>query len=196
MRKVLVASVAGLLAFYSSAAMASTVVVDGAGQAIGVDGVDVAGVSFDFRFATGSFQDNFSGGLDPVLAGSQANATAIAQSITAAFDGTVYGADTDRIFGCENASQLNTSCQITIPFLDEATRALAVNLVEFSTPFNDFVQGVVSLGLGGEINTNGNAVWAVASRASDSSVIPLPAALPLFLVGLGGVVGVSRRRRG
>ncbi|MEM6668983.1 MAG: PEP-CTERM sorting domain-containing protein [Pseudomonadota bacterium] len=188
-------------------AQALSLNVDGGGILLGASGVDVNGVLYDVSFVDGNCIDLFDGcdEASDFDFSTEAAAEAAAQALLdqVFVDGPLgdFDSDPSLTFGCSD----NSLCYATIPYalqqdiffpfeLGFAAELAGNEDVAF---IFEGVQG--SFGLATDdfdnVSSQNFARFTLTSN-DDTTVIPIPATLPLMLLGLGALGFASRLKRG
>ncbi len=176
------------------ASHAATLQIDGAGQLLGAEGVDVGGVLYDVDFVDGTCAALFDGcdGAEDFTFTTEVAALAAASALqTQVFvdgpDGN-FGSIPSLTNGCEDV----VTCGVYTPFAPseivvQADVAIFLNLVGPGgfTFANDFL-------ITADTTLSPSVVFA-AWDISQATVVPLPATGWLFLSGLIGLFFVKRR---
>ncbi len=189
--RALFAIMAGL--FAAGNAAAAVLVVDGSGNLLGADDVDVNGTLYDVRFEDSSCALLFSGcdnALDFTFT-TEMEATAASQALIdqVFLDSSLGNFDSDATLtvGCTT-----TLCGVEIPYALSLDMLTVMTIGAANSLASDFTFAdsfAVSADLTGFINV----VYGVFSPSDTVSEVPLPAAFPLFLAGIVGLRLVQRR---
>jgi len=183
------------LSVMTTAPRAATLIVDSNGQLTGATGLffGVALPLFDVSFVEGTCAQvfgtcdssgfDFASSADAVVAGSALR--------TQVFNNSPFD-DPENTFGCTDLAL----CTVYIPFgLGTASDLLSTIVQNRGSGLSTIVFSPFGLAISADLSNDPEAVFAKFTPSV--SVVPLPAALPLFGTGLGfiGFVGWMRRRK-
>ena len=180
---------------YPLTSQAATLQIDGSGQLLGADGVDVGGVLYDVDFLDGTCVALFDGcdASDDFTFATEVAALAAASALQTQvfFDGPSgdFGTVPSLTNGCEDFV-----CNVYTPFTPSSVSPLLVTVAIFQ---NFPIPGGVTF-TSNVLNTNdttsGPSTVFASWDISQATVVPLPATGWLFLSGLAGLFFVKRRR--
>lgn len=204
-------------AAFVPAARAATLIVAGDGQLTGATGVDVDGVLYDVAFRDGTCIDLFDGCDSPDDFAFQRpdGATSLPDDVLAAGNALIeqvlidgpdgaFDSDPQLTLGCEEGGP--SDCQIAIPIdvtIAGATDAVYTALVKNNRGDVSPIDYVIVSWLGvfdrdSDLASTPHftyALFTLSETGPTPGEVPLPAAAPLMIAGLGALGGGMARRR-
>ncbi len=195
-RSSVIAALFAVFAFiHPATSHAATLQVDGSGQLLGAEGVDVGGVLYDVDFLDGTCVALFSGcdASDDFTFSTDvaalAASTALQNQVFIDVPAGMFDSTPSLTNGCENGS-----CIVYTPFSPVSGSPFQVQVAVFNNiPGPDgapFTQNFINI-----VDTTSSPTIVFASwDISQATVVPLPATGLLFLSGLAGLFFVKRRR--
>lgn len=180
----------------SSAQAVPTLLIDGGGQLIGADRVDVGGSLYDVRFGNGSCTGLFSGcnnAVDDFAFQTQAEGIVAAQALLDQVfidnGSNLFDTEPETILGCSSVS----TCQALIP-VTLLTGGLLSNVItnNNNSIAGDTASSTLTLQRALSTASNGSRTYAVFTA---SASVPEPSVIALFSVGLLGTFIAGRRFR-
>jgi len=179
---------------YPLASQAATLQIDGAGQLLGADDVDVGGVLYDVDFVDGTCAALF-GGCDEVgdfTFTTETAATAASNALlTQVFNDGASG-NFESVPSLTNGCDEVVSCTVYTPFGIDGTDVDVIGYFHVTGGF-EFVTTAAFFDRTLDFASDATAVYA-AWELSEAPKIPLPATGWLFLSGLAGLFFVKRRK--
>lgn len=191
------AALFAVLAFiYPLTSHAATLQIDGTGQLLGADNVDVGGVLYDVDFLDGSCAALFDGcdAAEDFTFSTEVAALAATTALQAQVFLDGPDGDFDSIPSLTNGCEDGVICNVYTPYAPSSISTVEVDVAAYL----NFV------GPGGAVftddffvttDTTGSPALTYASwDLSEVSAVPLPASGLLFLSGLAGLFFVKRRQ--
>lgn len=186
-------AVCSLIAIKS--AYAATLVVDGSGNLLGANGVDVPGVgTFNVIFDNGTCISLFDGCNDAgdFAFSSQTDAETAALALLNSVFLDVAEGQFDSDPPLTNGCSFLTVCDAVIPYGNTSSPPDSVLVIFTINGDGDtFTDDILSTSIdrSSDLSDHSNATWAVFSP------VPIPAAVWLFGSGLIGLIGIAKRKK-